>query len=200
MDWIQELRLGRVYAQPRAIDMADVTPLSFEACRYNGGRLLVPVHFLAPSAMTRADLALGASGLAVDNGYLVMTDYQRGWWDSETVHLVHKMANNVSLSLVARQHRITPRDVVVRIAQYTERRMFERGIATQNNNNNNNNNGSSGNNNLRLTSAEEVRVWLLGSMVWEVCEGVFPEVVAARYTFTVRDMIITIAQWALCLE
>lgn len=186
-------------------------PLSFEACRFNGGRLLVPPHHLEPSAMSRADLALeGVSGLTVDNGYSTMTDYQRGWWDSETVHMAHKMANCVSLSLVARQHRVTPRDVVVRIAQYAERRrMGERrgggGFAFATHNiiiiNNNSNSNSNNRQQQHPTSAvEEVRVWILGSMVWEICEGVFPEGVARRYAFTVRDMIMTIAQWGLCIE
>lgn len=179
-----------------------LAPMSFEACRFNGGRLLLPLHLLAPSAMTRADMALGASGLPVDNGYLTMTDYQRGWWDSETVHMMRKMANNISLSLVARQHRVTPRDVVVRIAQHVERKMDEFGFATQDNNNssNGNNGNTNTNNNYPPTNAMELRVWLLGSMVWEICEGVFPEVVASRYAFTVRDMIETIAQWGLCME
>lgn len=113
-----------------------------------------------------------------------MNDYERGFWDAESLHITHKLANNISLALVCRQHRMALLDVVVRIAQLTEKRIEERQLTIS----------------PRPTTGEEVRNWMLGSMVWEICEGVFPEVVAARYAFSVRDMALCIAQWGLAMK
>ena len=206
MDWFQQLQLGRIDAQARPVDMSEVSkflpllsslslplfrltdylpaPLQFEACRFNAGRLPVPRRYLAPFAVTRTDLALIEMGVTSDNGYLSMNEYQRGFWDAETLHITHKLANNISLALVSRQHRMTPVDVVVRIAQLTEKRIKERRLTIS----------------PCPTTGGEVRNWMLGSMVWEICEGVFPEVVAARYAFSVRDMASCIAQWGLAMN
>ncbi|KAK5561913.1 hypothetical protein LTR46_000718 [Exophiala xenobiotica] len=183
MDWFQQLQLGIVNAEARPVDMSEVTPLQFEACRSNGGRLLVPQKYLLPFAVTRTDLALIEMDGTTDNGYLSMNEYQRGFWDAETLHVTHKLANNISLALVSRQHRMRPLDMVVRIAQLTEKRIKKKHVTIS----------------PSPTTGGEVRDWMLGSMVWEICEGVFPEVVAARYAFSVRDMASSIAQWALAM-
>lgn len=111
-----------------------------------------------------------------------MNDYQRGYWDAMTWMLVQKMANSVSLALVARQHRLTPLDVVVRIAQFVDKRIAEKGVIID-----------------RHDTMADIRNWMLANIVWEICEGVFPEVVAARYAMKVRDMVMVISQWGLVL-
>ncbi|KIV81682.1 hypothetical protein PV11_03852 [Exophiala sideris] len=169
-----------VYARP--VDMSEVVPLTFQTCRYNGGRLLIAPKHLRPRAYTRSDIALQDPIGRSQNAYLTMNDYQRGYWDATTLTLVVKMANNISLALVARQHRLTPLDIIVRIAQFVDKGIAKNGVIVD-----------------RQDTMTNIRNWMLGNIVWEICEGVFPEVVAARYSLSVRDMTTTIAQWGLVL-
>ncbi|KAI1608485.1 hypothetical protein EDD36DRAFT_448301 [Exophiala viscosa] len=169
-----------IYARP--VDMSEVLPLTFQTCRFNGGRLLIPPKYLKPRSYTRSDIALQDPIRQSYNAYLTMNDYQRGYWDAITDQLVKKMAASISLALVARQHRLTPLDVVVRIAQFVDIRIAKKQVVVD-----------------RQDTLVDICNWILGSMVWEICEGVFPEVVAARYSLSVRDMTMTIAQWGLVL-
>ncbi|KAK4937477.1 hypothetical protein LTR10_021929 [Elasticomyces elasticus] len=169
-----------IYARP--VDMSEFVPLTFQTCRYNGGRLLIPPKYLRTRAYTRSDIALQDPIGRSHNAYLTMNDYQRGYWDAITLTLVAKMANNISLALVARRHRLTPLDIIVRIAQFVDIGIVKNGVVVD-----------------RQETMADIRNWMLGSIVWEICEGVFPEVVAARYSLSVRDMTTTIAQWGLVL-